>query len=49
MIADKVKGATNVMMTVRIVPHEELPVFTYKARRWVDERQTGLAGKGGAS
>jgi phenylacetate-CoA ligase len=49
VIAEKVKGVTNVMMSVRIVPREELPVFTYKARRWVDERQTGLAGKGGAS
>jgi phenylacetate-CoA ligase len=42
-LAERIKAATNVQMIVRIVPRDELPVFTYKARRWTDERKAGLA------
>ncbi len=46
-VCARIKQATNVQMQVRIVPRETLPVFTYKARRWVDERQLGLKSTGG--
>lgn len=42
-LREAVKGRTNVAMAVRLVPRESLPTFTYKARRWTDERQKGLA------
>ena len=40
-IRTAIKRATNVSMEVRVVPRSELPTFTYKARRWSDERQAG--------
>jgi phenylacetate-CoA ligase len=46
-LAEEIKVRTNVTMTVRLVPREALPTFTYKARRWTDERQAGL-GRSGA-
>jgi phenylacetate-CoA ligase len=36
-----IKERTNVWMTVVTVPRSELPEFTYKARRWKDQRQQG--------
>jgi phenylacetate-CoA ligase len=36
-----IKQRTNVNMDVVEVPRAELPEFTYKARRWKDERQQG--------
>jgi phenylacetate-CoA ligase len=36
-----IKERTNVWMTVVAVPRSELPEFTYKARRWKDQRQQG--------
>lgn len=36
-----IKERTNVWMTVVAVPRGELPEFTYKARRWKDQRQQG--------
>jgi phenylacetate-CoA ligase len=36
-----IKDKTNVWMTVVAVQRSELPEFTYKARRWKDERQQG--------
>jgi phenylacetate-CoA ligase len=36
-----IKEKTNVWMTVVAVQRSELPEFTYKARRWKDERQKG--------
>lgn len=42
----RIKDMTNVLMTVTLVPRSELPTFTYKARRWTDERKAGYsAGK----
>lgn len=35
------KARTNVWMQIREVPLAELPQFTYKARRWSDERKSG--------
>lgn len=35
------KARTNVWMQIREVPLAELPQFTYKARRWTDERKAG--------
>jgi len=36
-----IKERTNVLMKVSVVPRTELPEFTYKARRWKDQRQQG--------
>ena len=36
-----IKERTNVWMTVVKVPRSELPEFSYKARRWKDQRQQG--------
>jgi phenylacetate-CoA ligase len=36
-----IKEKTNVWMTVVAVRRSELPEFTYKARRWKDDRQKG--------
>ena len=36
-----IKERTNVMMKIVVVPRSELPEFTYKARRWKDQRQQG--------
>lgn len=44
-LSDLIKERTNVAMHLRIVPREQLPVFEYKARRWVDERKSGYAGQ----
>ncbi|MBM3555937.1 MAG: phenylacetate--CoA ligase [Alphaproteobacteria bacterium] len=44
-VRDAIKQRTNVAMQVIEVPREALPTFTYKARRWTDERQKGY-GKG---
>ncbi|MCP1337115.1 phenylacetate--CoA ligase family protein [Futiania mangrovi] len=40
-ICRAVKERTNVTMRVTLVDRTELPEFTYKARRWTDERQSG--------
>lgn len=40
-VRDRIKQRTNVWMTVLEVPHDMLPQFSYKARRWKDERQQG--------
>ncbi|HUY60834.1 MAG TPA: hypothetical protein VMW49_03060 [Candidatus Dormibacteraeota bacterium] len=37
----EIERRTNVTLTVRIVPRQELPRFDYRARRWVDERAAG--------
>ena len=42
-LTEAIKERTNVMMRLRVVPREELPVFEYKARRWIDERKSGYA------
>lgn len=45
-LQSQIKDATNVMMAVTLVPRADLPTFTYKARRWTDERKAGYsAGK----
>jgi phenylacetate-CoA ligase len=36
-----IKERTNVWMTVIVCDRESLPEFSYKARRWRDERQQG--------
>jgi phenylacetate-CoA ligase len=36
-----IKERTNVWMQVVVCPRGELPEFSYKARRWKDERQRG--------
>jgi phenylacetate-CoA ligase len=36
-----IKERTNVWMKVAVVSRSELPEFTYKARRWKDQRQQG--------
>ncbi|BBK32986.1 phenylacetate-CoA ligase [Stella humosa] len=41
-IGRRIKERTNVQMELTLVPRAELPVFTYKARRWTDERKEGL-------
>ncbi|MGE0715911.1 MAG: phenylacetate--CoA ligase family protein [Alphaproteobacteria bacterium] len=38
----RIKERTNVQMELCVVPRHELPEFTYKARRWTDERRKGL-------
>lgn len=40
-VREAIKEKTNVWMTVMSVPRSDLPEFTYKARRWKDERQQG--------
>lgn len=40
-VQNAIKESTNVLMTVVVVPRSELPEFTYKARRWKDQRQQG--------
>jgi phenylacetate-CoA ligase len=42
-ISERLKDRTNVQMKLVEVPRAELPEFTYKARRWTDERQKGYA------
>lgn len=41
-LSDKIKEMTQVTMKVEEVPHETLPRFEYKVRRWTDERIKGL-------
>jgi phenylacetate-CoA ligase len=36
-----IKERTNVWMTLVACARNELPEFSYKARRWKDERQQG--------
>jgi phenylacetate-CoA ligase len=36
-----IKERTNVWMTAVLCPRGDLPEFSYKARRWTDERQQG--------
>jgi phenylacetate-CoA ligase len=48
VLAQEIKDRTNVWMTLSEVPRDALPTFTYKARRWKDERKAGYAGPGGA-
>ena len=40
-VQNAIKERTNVLMKVIVVPRNELPEFTYKARRWKDQRQQG--------
>jgi len=40
-VQSAIKERTNVMMKVVVVPRTALPEFTYKARRWKDQRQQG--------
>jgi phenylacetate-CoA ligase len=40
-VQNAIKERTNVLMTVVVVSRDELPEFTYKARRWNDQRQQG--------
>ena len=37
-----IKQATNVSMKVTLVERASLPEFSYKARRWKDERASGM-------
>ena len=39
--APAIKERTNVWMTLVVCDRNELPEFSYKARRWKDERQQG--------
>ncbi|GGH27857.1 phenylacetate-coenzyme A ligase [Alsobacter metallidurans] len=41
-LTERIKAATNVLMNVRVIPREDLPSFSYKARRWTDERREGM-------
>ncbi|BBK38523.1 phenylacetate-coenzyme A ligase [Allostella sp. ATCC 35155] len=41
-LGQRIKERTNVQMELEIVARRELPEFTYKARRWTDERKEGL-------
>ncbi len=43
-----IKARTNVQMQLVEVPVSALPVFTYKARRWTDERREGYFSGGKA-
>ena len=43
-----IKARTNVQMQMVEVPVSALPVFTYKARRWTDERREGYFSGGKA-
>lgn len=47
-LRETIKARTNVQMNLVEVPIAELPVFTYKARRWTDERRQGYAAGGRA-
>jgi len=40
-LRETLKARTNVWMKITEVPLTELPQFTYKARRWTDERKSG--------
>jgi phenylacetate-CoA ligase len=40
-IRTSIKERTNVWMTLAVCARNELPEFSYKARRWKDERQQG--------
>jgi phenylacetate-CoA ligase len=40
-IRTTIKERTNLWMSVRVCARSELPEFSYKARRWKDERQQG--------
>ncbi|WP_411819566.1 AMP-binding protein [Hyphococcus formosus] len=40
-VQDAIKQKTNVKMQIEIAPRSALPEFTYKARRWTDDRQEG--------
>lgn len=44
-IRESIKQGTNVLMNVVEVDRSALPEFTYKARRWTDERQKGYRGE----
>ncbi len=41
-IAARLRERTGLRMDIEEVAHESLPRFTFKVRRWTDERQTGL-------
>ncbi len=40
-IREAIKARTNVWVSIVEVARAELPEFSYKARRWKDERQQG--------
>ena len=39
----QIKEKTNLAVNLALVPVQDLPTFTYKARRWTDERKAGYA------
>jgi phenylacetate-CoA ligase len=41
VVRQSIKQNTNVWMDVALISRSELPEFSYKARRWKDERQSG--------
>ena len=41
-LGNKIKEMTQVTMKIEEVPPGSLPRFEYKARRWTDDRITGL-------
>ena len=41
-LARRIKDTTQVSMAVKEVPHDTLPRFEYKVKRWTDERKEGL-------
>lgn len=40
-VRQAIKDRTNIWVLLTEVPRESLPEFSYKARRWTDERQAG--------
>ncbi|MFC6283806.1 MULTISPECIES: phenylacetate--CoA ligase family protein [Polaromonas] len=40
-LREKLKERTNLWIQIREIPAAELPEFSYKARRWTDERRSG--------
>ena len=40
-VRSSIKDRTNVWMDLAEVPRSDLPEFSYKAKRWKDERQDG--------
>jgi phenylacetate-CoA ligase len=46
VLAQEIKHRTNVWMSLSEVPRDSLQTFTYKARRWKDERKAGYAEAG---
>ena len=41
ILREQIKEHTNIWVEIKVLPASELPEYSYKARRWLDERQKG--------